>query len=315
MFISFSQAAQSRCRQALYGLMWLLFLTPFSSYAGDLSVLLVLSGSEAPYQSFARTFRQDLPANIHVSVLEHAEVFSKDDQNNDLIVTIGANAGDWVVTRTSKPVLATMIPSQMYAELLAKRPRLRQLSAIFIDQPWKRQVSFLRAALPERKKFGVLYSREMHFDKAELRRLLAKHGAALIDKSSDSDNTLFDDLESILPGSDVLLALPDDAIYNSNNIRNILLDSYRHKVPLVGLSQSYVNAGAVCAIFSTVEQLAEQARAAVISFANTRQFPEPQYPTTFTIAVNQQVARSLEIALPSPEAIRRQMDNAKEREN
>jgi hypothetical protein len=40
--------------------------------------------------------------------------------------------------------------------------------------------------------------------------------------------------------------------------------------------------------------------------------PEPQYPDAFTIAVNQQVARSLGIELRSPEAIRSQMDKAKE---
>ena len=43
-------------------------------------------------------------------------------------------------------------------------------------------------------------------------------------------------------------------------MRNILLTSYRRGVPLVGLSQAYVNAGALAAIFSTTEQLAEQTR-------------------------------------------------------
>lgn len=277
-------------------------------------MLLVLSNNAAPYQSFAKTFQQHLPANIQVSVLQKGESFTKDVKQVDLIVTVGVSAGDLVVSRTAKPVLATMVPSYIYTELLAKHPAVQQLSAIFIDQPWERQVNFLRAVLPERKRIGVLYSQGMHFDKAELTRLLVKHGATLIEKAADSKGPLFNDLESILSASDVLLAVPDSAIYNSNNIRNILLESYRHGVPLVGLSQSYVNAGAVCAIFSTVKQLAIQSSETVISFSKTMQLPNPQYPVTFTIAFNQQVARSLEIELPSPENIRKKMD-AKERKN
>ena len=45
--------------------------------------------------------------------------------------------------------------------------------------------------------------------------------------------------------SDVLLALPDSDIYNSNNIRQYPVQySYHRGVPLVGLSQALVNAAA-----------------------------------------------------------------------
>jgi hypothetical protein len=50
----------------------------------------------------------------------------------------------------------------------------------------------------------------------------------------------------------------------------------------------------------------------VIFFARDRQLPAPQFPAAYTIAVNQQVARSLGIELSSPEAIRSQMDKMKE---
>jgi putative ABC transport system substrate-binding protein len=296
-------------------LLWLLGVIPLSSYAGDLNVLLVLSNNSAPYQYFAKSFQQELPANIHVSVLQKDDGFTSDDKQVDLIVTVGVSAVDWIVTRTTKPVLATMVPSYIYTELLAKHPALQQLSAIFIDQPWERQINFLRAVLPEHKRIGLLYSKGMHFDKAELNKLLTRHGATLIEKTTDSDGALFNDLESILSESDVLLAVPDSAVYNSNNIRNILLESYRHGVPLVGLSQSYVDAGAVCAIFSTVKQLAVQSSENVILFAKTRQLSNPQYPVTFTIAFNQQVARSLEIELPSKKSIRHKMDSTQVRKN
>jgi len=78
----------------------------------------------------------------------------------------------------------------------------------------------------------------------------------LIARHLRSKDTLFSDLDELLIDSDVLLAVPDSEIYNSNSIRNILLSSYRRGIPLVGFSQAYVKAGALCAIFSTPEQLA-----------------------------------------------------------
>src|ERR1017187_4514516 len=137
-----------RCWDALFGLIFLLLLPPFAWGADDLRVLVVLSESLAPYQTFAKAFQQNLSANIKVSVLERPESFSDNDQATDLIITVGIGAADWAMGRATKPVLAVMIPSSKYADLLEKRTRPKQISAIYIDQPWLRQMALLRAALP-----------------------------------------------------------------------------------------------------------------------------------------------------------------------
>lgn len=306
-------AVRSRCHRAFFGLLWWLCLTPFAYAADDLRVLLVLSDSNPPYQTFAKTFKQSLSANIQAIVLERAEDFSGDGQQTDLIVTVGVKAADWVAARTTIPMLAAMIPSNKYAELLAKRPSAKQISAIFLDQPWARQVDLLHAVLPERSKIGVLYSPDTKLDLEALRGALADHGYTLIAKPLRSHETLFADLEDVLVDSDVLFAVPDGAIYSSSNIRNILLSSYRRGVPLIGLSQAYVNAGAVCAVFSTPEQLAAQASAATISFAQTRQLRDAQFPVLYTIAVNQEVARTLGITINSAELLHLQVEKAQGR--
>lgn len=289
-------------------LLWALCLAPVPCLAGDLKILLVLSDSSEPYQAFSKAFQQKLPANASVTVQEHAEDFSGGEQQFDLVVTVGVKAGDWAAARTNKPLLAAMLPSNRYAGLLAKRPRATQMSAIFVDQPWARQVHVLRAALPGRKKIGLLHSPEPHLEINALRNLLAEHGAALNDHPADPSGKLFDDLESALSGSDVLLAVPDSAIYNGSNIRNILLSSYRHRVPLIGLSQAYVNAGALYAVYSTPGQLAAQADAAVRLFAQVRQLPGPQFPEFFSIVVNREVARMLGITIKPAEALQSQAE-------
>lgn len=312
MFIPFPKLLWARIRKIFFGLLWFSSLISFPCHASDLNVLLVLSDRATPYQAFATTFKQKLPANVRVNIQEHFKSFPDNGHQADLIVAVGVNAGNWVVAHTTGPVLVTMLPSSNYPDLLAKRSPARKLSAIFIDQPLERQVSLVRAALPEHTRIGVLHSAKANIDTEKLRRLLQERGATLVTQLTGSSGTLFGDLESILSRSDVLFAVPDKAIYNADTFRNIMQSSYLKKTPLIGYSQSYVNAGAACAVFSTVEQMAAQTASTVISFAQTGKLPEPQYPTDFAVAVNQPMAKTLGITLSPPEIIRAQMGKEKD---
>lgn len=280
-----------------------------AAYSAPLNVNLVLSDSSTPYRQFAESFDKALAAKkSDVAVVESSDL---GNSHADLIVAVGMKASELAVAQNGTPVLAVMIPETGYQELLSQSTRqipTRSISAIYLNQPWDRQLDFLRAALPERRRVGLLYSPGAHIDVEGLRRLIAKRGDSLVAVTVPSNEKLFAGLENVFESSDLLLAVPDNAIYNSNSIRNILLASYRRGIPLIGLSQSYVNAGALGAVFSTAEQIAGQASETVIAFSQTRRLPGPQYPAEFIIGVNPQVARSLGIELPSQETILDRMD-------
>jgi len=290
-----------------------LVLAPISCLAENLKVTVLLSNSSSPYLSFANKLRKSLPESIQASVLEFPDQLPLDTHQADLVVAVGIKATELAVTQTNRPVLAVMVPQAGYEDLLAQalpKKTAPAISAIYLNQPWDRQLDFLHAALPDRHKIGLLFSSSTHIDITHLRRKVADRNGSLVTQLVHSTGGLFAALERVLKDSDLLMAVPDSMIYSNSNIRNILLTSYHHGIPLVGLSQSYVTAGALCAIFSTPEQLAEQTSSAVISFARTKELPDSQYPVEFTIGINQQVARSLDIELPSPEMIRSQIDKA-----
>ena len=275
--------------------------------AATLNVQLVMSDSTAPYRQFSDTLNQTLAAGGADVVIESQP---GKEASADLIVAVGMKAMELAVARSDVPVLGVMIPRASYEMLLERQSaqqRSGSTSAIYLDQPWRRQLNFIRAVLPGHNTVGLLYSPD---SRITLPRLPA--GMSLNAKTVGSAQTLFDALEAILDSSDVLLVVPDSEIYSSNNVRNILLTSYRYKVPLIGVSQAYVNAGALGAVFSTPEQLAVQAGEAVAFFSRSRRLPEPQYPASYSIALNQQVARSLGIMLDTPQAIRERMDKAAE---
>jgi len=288
-------------------LLCLLGSVPVVCAAENLRVLVVLSDNTLPYQTFYKTLSLKLPASIKLIVQEHPEDSRAAAQQADLIVAVGMKATELVAAKTDIPLLGAMLPKAGYEELLARQRHAKGISAIYLNQPWSRQLDFLKAAFPDRHRIGLLYSPDTRIDLVRLRQDIAARDGSLIAQPVRSAENIFTSLEDVLAGCDVLLALPDSMIYSSSNIRNILLTSYRRNVPLIGLSQAYVNAGALAAIFSTPEQIAEQTSDAVIAFARTAQLAEPQYPTNFTVAVNQQVARSLGIELRSTEAIRKQM--------
>lgn len=296
-------------RLAISLLLGIIALLATPVHAETLKVRLVMSDDTSPYQQFSDALNKELYVR-QLDVVAESSQISVGDASPDLIIAAGTKAAKLAIAQSGTPVLNVMITRTSYEGLLENRPAPHQagmVSAIYLDQPWDRQLNFIRVALPKHRLVGLLYSPEARITLPRL-----PPGMSLNARSVRSTAHLFDTLENILNDSEVLLAVPDSGIYNNNNVRNILLTSYRYKVPLIGISQAYVNAGALGAIYSTPEQLAEQAVKVIASFARNRHLPEPQYPVSFSIALNQQVARSLGIALDSAEEIRMHMGEAGE---
>ncbi|MDX8378708.1 MAG: hypothetical protein R8K48_01505 [Gallionella sp.] len=295
----------------LFGLLGLLgCVVPLVCNAATFRVLLVLSDRSPIYQQFALNFAQNLPKYIHFQKVQRAGDFDK--QAADLIVSVGVMAANRVALKSMQPLLAAMIPSNTYANLLRKRPLAVWTTAIYLDQPWQRKINFLHVALPENHKIGLLYSDATHLDLTVIRRALAHQQATLIDRPLRNRHSLSADLNAVLAKSNVLLAVPDTDVYNGNTMRNILLSSYRRDIPMVGFSAAYVRAGALCALFSTPEQLAAQASVSTVFFSKTGKLPVPQYPKLYTIAVNLGVARTLNINIQSIEALHLQLEQLSE---
>lgn len=275
--------------------------------ADGLAVTLLLGESGPPYQVFTETLRQRLPASVRLSVRDLAKEGNGSSGQSDLVVAVGMKAAESATSDYHSPILAVMVPKSGYDSLLLGQKVPFGISAIYLDQPWERQVDFLYAVLPDVERVGLLYSPETRLEVSPLLNSVASHGGSVVAQSVQSAERLFSSLERVLSGSDVLLAIPDSRIYNATSIRNILLTSYRHEIPLIGLSQGYVNAGALAAIFTLPEQIAEQAAKQISAFEQRRVLPPPGYPEHFTVALNNQVARSLDIRLPSENDIRKRM--------
>jgi putative ABC transport system substrate-binding protein len=299
----------SKLQKAAVVIWWLLVLAPNTCWSESQRLLVVLSDRLPAYQSFANTLKQSLPESVQAIVLENPGEIA-DQPLADLIVSVGMKASLFAVGQTKMPVLVVMVPRASYEALLEKtsrKDRAPSISAIYLDQPWERQLNFIQDILPKHVRIGMLYSDNTQIDMTLLQKQVSKRDIKLVAKRVLSEDGLFSALDELLASSDILLAVPDNMIYNSKNIRNILLSCYRSGIPFVGLSQAYVNAGAIGAVSTFQLQLADQIAESIRLFAHTGKLPKPSYSSEFTISLNPEVARSMGIKLPAADTVKSHM--------
>jgi ABC-type uncharacterized transport system substrate-binding protein len=267
----------------------------FASQAEALQVTILMSEENDAYHEFAESFISETLRNKLALEIQQTKTLPT---RTDLIIAVGLNSAI-IASESRLPVLCVFISKAGFGKVVHELPVNREkntFSAIYLDQPIKRQVALIEAALPENKNVGLLYSNYSP-DLENYRKLIAVSGFNFREQKLESADSLYRDLESLLDKSNVLLSIPDTEVYNSLTMRNILMTTYRKRVPVVGFSSAYVKAGALCAVFSTPSQIAVQAANLVSHFYETSLLPAAQYPSDFYVMFNQQVAHSLGISI------------------
>lgn len=218
-----------------------------------------------------------------------------------LFVALGSVAASSLAkTVAGSVVLCTLLPRSSFERILqtSGRKSSSQFSALYLDQPLGRQLELIRLALPAVKRVGVLWGAQSQPQAAALKVQAQTRGLELVEASVAPDALLFPSLKRVLEEAEVLLAVADPQVYNSNSIQNILRASFQAQVPLVAFSPAYVRAGALLALHVTPAQLGQQAGAIGWGVLHDKAISaSPVYSRDFSVAVNEHVARSLGLSL------------------
>lgn len=279
-------------------------------------ITVVLSAQTQANQEFIDTFKAELinaglantngsKLRVKVTILQDAEKLVV-AENSELVIALGVKALEASAKlKYTTPVLGVFITMPAFNSILTKSKRdLGDFSAIVLDQPFTRQISLIRNILPQVKKIGVLLGPTSTQYANLIKEAGEESGLSVMEKNVFREIDLIPILQAALATSDALMAVPDPLIYNRETAQPILLTSYRQKKPIFGYSQSYVRAGALAAVYSSSKQIAKQvAEIALESQQAPNLLPPPQAPKYFSIMLNYQVARSLNIALKSDEEI------------
>jgi len=188
-------------------------------------------------------------------------------------------------------VIAAFTASQVWRSVVDALPpaRVKSMTAVYAEPAPDDQVRL--AALLYRRPVRV--AAILGPDTAFLLPSLA--GQAEVLQAARGDD--MGDVLARVKRSEVLLALPDSAIYNPENIRNILLSTYRRKQAVIGFSADMVKVGALATTYSEIEDINAQVAEMAAGFVASGELPAPQFPHYFRTAINEGVARSLDIAV------------------
>ena len=162
--------------------------------------------------------------------------------------------------------------------------------------------------MPYIKNLGLLIGPSSVLEMENIRETGEDAQFNILQQSIQKEADLIPQLTTLLEISDALMAIPDALVYTRETVQPILLTSYRYQKPVFGFSQTYVKAGALAAVYSTSKQMAKQAAEIAIKSQQTPGvLPPPQAPKYFSVAVNYQVARSLNIQISDENSIHKKM--------
>lgn len=231
----------------------------------------------------------------------------------DLFITVGTQAALamaqlYATADLRTPVLNSLIPKINHGNIVRSHSSTSGFSAIYLDQPLSRQFDLLDIAFPGHKKIGILLGTTSRMLIKDIENIMEKRNYRAYIKIITTDNALMATLDNILIESDVLFAIPDPLIFNRYTAQNLLLATYRKKIPVVGFSRAYVKAGALMAVYSLPAHIGRHL-ADTLRTAATKHWrlPDPQHPRYYSVTVNRQVTRSLGIPLPDEAEMQRKL--------
>ncbi len=275
-------------------------------------IALVLNGQQEIFQQFADTLSPRLTAQGFTVSQHDVNQWSTTPaagslQKNDLLIAIGHDAAARLANvGPQTAVLCVLLSRQQYQSV---KPRLldasRVLSAIYQDPPASRQLHLAALLLPAAQRVGFLYQDDDPAALTELQQLIQQRNGQLQARLVPGNSDLPAALVEVIERSDFLLASADAALYNRYTIKTILTAAYRQEKVLIGSSPAFVKAGSLATTFSTVQHIARQVDEwlAVHPPGEPIRLPAADYARYFDVSVNTDVARSLNIPLPSREEL------------
>jgi putative ABC transport system substrate-binding protein len=235
-----------------------LFLTFFcllcQSVSADERKIVILKSSSSP--SFLKAedgFKKEIRKSEIEAVLieydvsdeskEEQEIVQKvRDLEPDLIVTIGSRSTAIVSQRIKDiPTVFCMVLNPVSS----MRSSQNNLTGASLDIPVRIQLEKFKLIVPRLKKLGVLFTPDSKQVIMEAKRVCQNIGIELLPELIHSEKEIPGAVEALAQEVDGLWAVADTVIFTPQSTQYILLYTLRNGEPFMGLSPSFVKAGAL----------------------------------------------------------------------
>lgn len=291
----------------LLALTLFLSISFLASPAAAARVAVLMSAKVAEYEEALRGFKEatahqvvatyDMDGDVDRGQKYLAEIETK--VKPDLIFAIGNWALQVVVSRPSSvPVVYAMVLNP--ASIVGTDGK--NVTGASMNVPVEQPIRLLKQLGSQIKRIGVIYNRARTGSLVRRAQVVARdEGLELVTREISSAKDVVAALESFQDGIDALWIVPDETVLSQAVVQQLLLFSYRRKVPVLGLSDRHAQMGALFALsFASGEDIGRQAgelaqailggrAAADVPFTNARKLH---------LTVNLKAAQKLGLEIP-----------------
>jgi ABC-type uncharacterized transport system substrate-binding protein len=194
------------------------------------------------------------------------------------------------------PLISVLVSRQAYTQLVEQAVRQpRGVTAVFAEASPAQQMRTIAAVMRRPVTVGALASDHSRALDPILKAAAESAGLSAMVQGYDPAIGMSRNLLR-LAAADALLIYPDGDIYNPASLRELLESTYRRRQPVFGFSAALVEAGTLASAFANADDLAAHLVELLGTLAEGR-LPAPQHPRYWRVAINDNVARSLDIVI------------------
>lgn len=265
------------------------------SQISQADVLILALKTSSVLEDMASNLEKSLKTKVRITTSGALEKLNKDSL--DTVVTLGPRSlSSWTdYSRWHSLSDVPVVPIFTTYEDVSAYPSV--MSAIFIEPPLLRQIHLAQLIFGQGTGIGILIPDKSFGESHRLtKNWMDKLGVTIY--AIDEFPSLAHSLATALDDNKVLVGVYDSNLYGADNLKSILIASYRRGRALIGPSKAYLKAGAVATTYSDLEDTEKRLLELLESGLVKGIWQEPNYNPYFKVGYNEQVARSLNIILP-----------------
>lgn len=279
---------------------------PAFVFAGNVqNVLIVANSDDEPYLQSITGFKEQLSK---VQNVRFTEIFVKQNQNFNstlaselkdnppvIIYCLGGEATEAAKLNTSTiPIVTTMILKKIINK------QASNVTGVYLNYPLITQFEWVKKFFPEQRKVAIFFnSKENSGAIQEATKVAEKDGFELIPIRVETPKELPNALDQLRNNVEILFAIPDEVAMSSKTAREVLLASFRNRVPLVGLSENWVKSGALYSLTWDYSDLGRQCALLsdkLLKGASPASIPF-EYPSKIAYSINTKIAEHMKMEI------------------
>lgn len=293
---------------------FLLLMLPSISHSNDL-IFVVKSSDIEPYNLALKGAQEVFKAKGLAPFIKGHDIKGDEgrwkevlkdikEEKPKIIMTFGTFATE-LVTKDVKDtpiVFSTVLNPEESGIVNSLASAGGNVTGASLDIPVETQFSYILNMVPAVKKVGVLYNpKETGLIVERARATANRMQIQLITEPVNSEADLPMAIDTLFRQIDVLWSVADGTVFSLPAIQKIIVETIRYKIPFMGISPSFVKAGALFSVKWDDMDVGRQAGEAVVKIISGREnisdIPVAT-PREVSISINARTARTIGLTIP-----------------